>query len=205
MEPIYAFQEKEEDWFEAKRLEMDSRSALVRRACQAGGDSARWGRPPNVRSSMILDLRHRVGFCRHGKVKWLKHGFHSAVLYFFGKLLAKAGSADEAMRRDNCRSFVRTPKKVLFLVFFLPFQVGTTTLLSHFLRFASASAEANVSSDLLHSSVPKLFFRSAAAQLEGKADLQGANLTIFKGILSNHSVYTFSFVRHPFERYFILF
>ncbi len=58
-----------ETWLREKGEDLQRRSDLVRKACERRGEAARWTVAPG---SMMIDDRHKLGYCRHGKVRGLK-------------------------------------------------------------------------------------------------------------------------------------
>ena len=88
------------------------------------------------------------------------------------------------------------------MIFFIAFQVGSSTWLKHFWTLRPELFEEDFGHEEMHVKVPKAFW---AKNLQKeypslKKIIKGTNLTEFNEFLQDEGFLTFSFIRHPFER-----
>ena len=186
-------------WFEemeAKYLKINKRIQEVCREIQSYNPSDIENRNPevlisNIYRHMVVDEDHGLSYCRHGKV--LQIIFINVIL--FSKYYFKDFSVK--------------------YISYSNFQVGTTTFLYHFSHLThdikpdiqdEIEKQDQHSYKIMHNHVPphfKLkstsFKRTKSAKgtlLNSKQFFQSYNDYIHK-----NNVLSFSFVRHPFERY----
>ena len=88
----------------------------------------------------------------------------------------------------------------MILPYCFGFQVGTTTWLTHFSKLADHLP----ASGLLHKIVPAQFKVSKKVLMDGDNGYMSNKMSVlelFKRFHEKNEILSFSFVRHPFDRY----